>query len=68
MHVDEAYTALGITTHSFHGSGPDMARLVGSNGGPFLEHDARELGHWLRDKNAPQHQQDPWKVRQTARR
>ena len=59
---EEAYTALGITTHSFHGSGPDMARLIGSNGGPFVEEDARELGHWLRDKNAPQHQQDPRKV------
>ena len=55
----EAYAAMGLSTHSFHGTGPDMARFMGSAGLPFVENDARELGHWLRDKNAPQHQQDP---------
>ena len=30
-----------------------MARFLGAEGG-FAEGDARELGHWLRDKNAPQ--------------
>jgi hypothetical protein len=58
----EAFKAMGVTTHSFHGSGPDMARFVGSNGAPFQEEDARELGHWLRDRNAPQGQADPRQV------
>jgi hypothetical protein len=58
----EAFKAMGVTTHSPHGSGPDMARFVGSNGAPFNEEDARELGHWLRDRNAPQGQADPRQV------
>ena len=41
------YKQLAITTHSFHGTGPDMARFLG-----FPEHEARQLGHWLRDRNA----------------
>ena len=47
------FDALGITTHSPHGTGPDMARFMGEAGG-FTEGDARALGHWLRDRNAPQ--------------
>ena len=39
--------ALNITTHSFHGTGPDMGRVLG-----FEEREIRALGHWLRDKNA----------------
>ena len=44
---------LEITTHSPHGSGADMARFLGADHG-FSESDARALGHWLRDRNAPQ--------------
>ena len=47
------FVGLGITGHSIHGTGADMARFLGEQAG-FVEGDARELGHWLRDKNAPQ--------------
>lgn len=47
------FGALNITCHSPHGSGPDMIRYMGVEGG-FTEGDARAQGHWLRDKNAPQ--------------
>jgi hypothetical protein len=46
------FAALAITGHSIHGTGADMARYVGADGG-FAEGDARALGHWLRDRNAP---------------
>ena len=49
----QEFDALGITTHSPHGTGADMARFMGEAGG-FSEPDARALGHWLRDRNAPQ--------------
>ena len=47
------YERWGLRGHSPHSTGADMARFVGRRGG-FDETDARELGHWLRDKNAPQ--------------
>ena len=53
------YTALGVTTHSPHGTGADMVRVMMSFGLPFTEEDARRLGHWLRDRNAPQHERGP---------
>lgn len=49
------YAALGVTTHSPHGSGADLIRFMGACGLPFTETDARAMGHWLRDRNAPQH-------------
>ena len=52
------YASLGITTHSPHGTGADMVRFMGAHSMPWGEEDARALGHWLRDKNAPQHQRD----------
>ena len=55
----EEFDALVVTTHPFHGTGPDMARFMGPEQG-FHEHDARALGHWLRDRNAPQ--PDPRRV------
>ena len=59
MSVTE-FEALHLTTHSIHGTGPDMARTLNAFGLDFAEHDARALGHWLRDKNAPQ--PDPRRV------
>ena len=53
------YAALGVTTHSPHGTGADMVRVMMSFGLPFTEEDARRLGHWLRDRNAPQHERGP---------
>ena len=53
------FDALQLTTHSFHGTGPDMARFMGISRGWHEEH-ARQLGHWLRDKSAAQ--ADPRKV------
>ena len=53
---EKEYAELGVTTHSPHGSGADMVRFMGANGLPFEEKDACALGHWLRDKNAPQHE------------
>ena len=47
------YERWGLTGHSPHSTGSDMARFIGWRGG-FVETDARELGHWLRDKKAPQ--------------
>ena len=44
---------LGITGHSIHGTGADMARFIGSELG-FDDADARMLGHWRRDKEAQQ--------------
>ena len=59
LRMSEAeFKALHLTTHSPHGSGADMLRFMGerhSHG--FGEADARAIGHWLADKNAPQ--QDP---------
>ena len=46
------FKALGLTGHSIHGTGADMARFLGDACG-FAEGDARALGHWLRDRNAP---------------
>ena len=43
---------LGLTGHSIHGSGADLIRFLGADCG-FQEGDARAVGHWLRDKNAP---------------
>ena len=52
------FDALNITTHSWHGTMPDMIRFLAAHGLPvgrrFTEADARAAGHWLRDKNAPQ--------------
>ena len=53
------YKEWGLTGHSPHSTGSDMARFAGERAG-FTETDARELGHWLRDKNAPQ--ADPRRV------
>jgi hypothetical protein len=53
------FDALRITTHSPHGTGPDMVRFMGLQRG-WTEPMARQLGHWQRDKNAPQ--EDPRKV------
>ena len=55
----EEYARLGVTTHSPHGTGADMIRFMMSLGLPFTEEDARRLGHWLRDRNAPQHERGP---------
>jgi hypothetical protein len=52
----EAFKALGVTTHSPHGTGSDMVREMASLGLPWSEPDARALGHWLRDRNAPKHE------------
>ena len=43
---------LGLKGHSIHGSGADLIRFLGAEFG-FHEGDARAVGHWLRDKNAP---------------
>ena len=52
------FDVLNITTHSWHGTIPDMIRFMVAHGlpvgRPFTEPDARAAGHWLRDKNAPQ--------------
>ena len=48
-----------MTTHSPHGTGADMVRYMGAVGLPFGEPDARALGHWMRDRNAPQHVKGP---------
>jgi hypothetical protein len=53
------FKELRITTHSPHGTGADMARFMGVQRG-WLEPFARQLGHWMRDKNAPQ--EDPRRV------
>ena len=53
------FAAVGVTTHSPHGTGADMVRVMRALGLPFDEPDARALGHWLRDRNAPQHVQGP---------
>ena len=56
MRADE-FDALGITMHSFHGSGLDLVRFLGSSTGlseAFSEIDARRIGHWLRDRSAPE--------------
>lgn len=44
----ENFKAWNVTTHSFHGTGADMARFLG-----FPHDEIRALGHWLRDRNAP---------------
>ena len=46
------FDALGITTHSPHGTGSDLTHHLATEL-PFEERDARAAGHWLRDKNAP---------------
>ena len=51
------FNELGITMHSFHGSGPDLVRFLGSTAGlseAFSDIDARRIGHWLRDRSAPE--------------
>ena len=53
------YQEWALRGHSPHSTGSDMARFTGRRAG-FDETDARELGHWLRDKNAPQ--ADPRRV------
>ena len=53
------FNALNLTTHSPHGTGSDMGRFMGLSRG-WSEPMCRQLGHWLRDKNAPQ--ADPRKV------
>ena len=53
----EEFDALCITMHSFHGSGPDLVRFLGATAGvtqSFTEIDIRRIGHWLRDRNAPE--------------
>ena len=47
------FDALGLTMHSPHGTGSDMVRFVQAEL-PFTVLDARAIGHWLRDKKAPQ--------------
>ena len=61
----EEVKSLSIQGHSCHGSPSDWARVIGPNPQPcfptahgevfpgFDEADARALGHWLRDANAP---------------
>ena len=53
------YEEWGLRGHSPHSTGSDMCRFAGERAG-FTETDAREAGHWLRDKNAPQ--ADPRRV------
>lgn len=58
MSADE-FKALNITTHSPHTTGSDMMRVMGANKlptpeAPFNESHFRAMGHWLRDRNAPQ--------------
>ena len=49
------FEELAISTHSPHGTGADLVRFAASVGQPgWSEPDARAMGHWLRDKNAPQ--------------
>ena len=55
----EYYDEWALRGHSPHSTGSDMARFAGHRAG-FNENDARELGHWLRDKSAPQ--ADPRRV------
>ena len=58
MPADE-FRALKITTHSPHGTGTDMVRFLASHGMPFdVVFDGSAIGHWLRDKNAPQQKRD----------
>ena len=59
------YQRWGLRGHSPHSTGSDMARFIGWRGG-FSETDARELGHWLRDREAPQ--PDPRRVPGAPRR
>ena len=57
LRMDAAeFNALNITTHSFHGSGPDLVRFLGMCQVEyvFTEIDVRRIGHWLRDRSAPQ--------------
>jgi len=44
------FGALGITSHSEHGSPSDMLTTLGTHSpfGSFLREDVREIGHWLR--------------------
>jgi len=64
---DAEFDAIHLTTHSVHGTGPDMVRTMIHVGGyEYCEADARAMGHWLRDKNAPQ--EDPRKVPGAPRR
>ena len=58
--TDAEFSALNLTTHSVHGTGSDMVRVMSHMGYAYCETDARAMGHWLRDKNAPQ--EDPRKV------
>jgi hypothetical protein len=41
--TDDEFNALAITTHSPHGSHPDMARVLGAAGEPFTESRPRTL-------------------------
>ena len=53
----EEFDELSITMHSFHGSGPDLVRFLGSSAGVqavCTEIDVRRIGHWLRDRFAPE--------------
>lgn len=62
----EQFDSLGMTTHSFHGTWPDMSRFMRARGYEYSEPDARSLGHWLVDRNAPQ--PDPRRVPGAPRR
>ena len=46
------WRALGLKGHSIHGTGADLVRFLGAELG-FRDGDARAVGHWLRDRNAP---------------
>ena len=51
------FDELSLTFHGFHGAGADLVRYLSSLPGyDFSEGDIRAIGHWLRDKNAPQEQ------------
>ena len=51
------FDELLLTFHGFHGAGADLVRYLSSLPGyDFSEGDIRAIGHWLRDKNAPQEQ------------
>jgi len=54
----EEFDALRLSMHSPHGTGADMTRFMGTEL-EFEEKDARAMGHWLRDKNAPQEVSQP---------
>ena len=52
------FDELSITMNSFHESSPDLVRFLGAGTAGlrevFTEIDARRIGHWLRDRAAPE--------------